>query len=74
MVRHFLFAAHMADLESEIESVGQGPAAVSGDAGSMRQHPIRDLIEADKYLKSLAATSAKTLGIRMTKIVPPGSV
>jgi hypothetical protein len=29
-----------------------GPAEVSGDAGSMKQHSPRDQIEVDRYLSS----------------------
>ena len=32
-----------------------GPAEVSGDAGSMKQHSPRDQIEADRYLNSKQA-------------------
>ena len=39
----------------------------------MEQHPLPDQIAADRYLKSKAASQGPGLGIRMTKLVPPGS-
>ena len=38
------------DLEDKISEVAQGPAKASGDAGSVEQQNLKDLIEADKYL------------------------
>ena len=63
----------MTNLETEITTNAQGPASVSGDAGSMTQHNLKDQIEADKYLAGKTAASAKTLGIRKAKMIPPGA-
>jgi len=62
------------DLRDTIKSNAQGPAEARGDSGSMRQHPIRDQIEADRYLASKDAMAAKGLGVRLFRIVPPGAV
>jgi hypothetical protein len=52
----------------------RGLKSVSGDSGSVEQHSIPDQIAADRYLASKKASRAKGLGVRMTKVVPPGAV
>lgn len=51
-----------------------GPAAVSGDAGSVTARPIPDLIAAHKYLSGIAAASSRTRGLRFNRLVPDGTV
>jgi hypothetical protein len=51
-----------------------GPKKVTGDAGSVEQHPLKDQIEAEKFLASKEASRRPGLGIRLTKIVPDGTV
>lgn len=61
------------ELEQAIRDNAAGPKKAEGDSGSVEQHSLTDQIEADRYLASKEA--AKTgLGIRMTKVVPPGAV
>jgi hypothetical protein len=64
----------MADLTTTIETNAAVPAKVSGDAGSVEQHPLPDQIAADKYLKSQQAAKSAGLGIKLTKLGAPGSV
>ena len=61
------------DLDETIRQNAEGPAEASGDSGSVRQHALRDQIAADRYLNSKQAARAKGLGVRMTKLVPPGA-
>ena len=61
------------DLDETIRQNAEGPAEASGDSGSVRQHALRDQIAADRYLNSKQAARAKGLGVRTTKLVPPGS-
>ncbi len=61
------------DLESTIRESAQGPAKVSGDAGSMEQHSLPDQIAADRYLAAKKAARSKGLGITLKKLVPPGT-
>ncbi len=61
------------DLDDTIRENAQGPAKASGDSGSMEQHPLKDQIEADRYLLSKKASRKKSLGLRISKIVPPGA-
>ena len=63
----------MADnLEQAIRENAQGPAEAKGDSGSMRQHDLKDQVEADRYLTSKDAVR-KGRGLRLTKLVPPGA-
>jgi len=61
-------------LDETIRTNAAGPKSVSGDSGSVQQHSIPDQIAADRYLASKKASRAKGLGVRMTKVVPPGAV
>ncbi|HRX87719.1 MAG TPA: hypothetical protein P5572_22050 [Phycisphaerae bacterium] len=64
----------MADeLANAIKENAQGPKRAQGDSGSVEQHALADQIEADRYLASKEAAK-KGLGVRMTKVVPPGAV
>ena len=61
------------DLDQTIRDNADGPAKASGDSGSMEQHKLSEQIAADRYLASKQAAKSKRLGLRITKIVPPGS-
>jgi hypothetical protein len=60
----------MSDDDQLLENA-QAPAKVSGDAGSVEQHPLKDQIEVDRYLNSKKAVKRKHRGLRLGKIVPP---
>lgn len=60
-------------LDQSIRENAQGPAEAHGDSGGMKQHPIPDQIEADRYLASKQAVKSKSRGVRFTKIAPPGA-
>jgi hypothetical protein len=62
------------DLEAAITSSATGPAKASSDAGSVEQHKLTDLIEADRYLAGKAAAKTASKGLRWSKLVPPGAV
>ena len=40
------------DLDNTILENAQGPAEVKGDSVSVRQHDLKDQVEADRYLAS----------------------
>jgi hypothetical protein len=61
------------DLEQTIRENVTKPAKATGDSGSVEQHPLKDQIEADRYLASKKAAKAKGLGLRVTKMAPPGT-
>ncbi len=62
------------ELEDTIKENAQSPAKVTGDAGSVEQHPLPDQIAADKYLTAQQAANSAGLGIKFTKLSAPGSV
>lgn len=61
------------ELDDEIRTNAEGPAKVSGDAGSVEQHKLTEQIEADRYLRSKEAARSKNRGLRFNKLVPPGA-
>ena len=61
------------DLEDTIRDNAQGPGEARDEARAMKQHSLRDQIEADRYLASKNAARQKGLGVRISKLVPPGT-
>ena len=60
-------------LDDKIKKNAEGPAKASGDSGSIQQHKLSDQIEADRYLSAKKAMKSKRLGLRITKLIPPGT-
>jgi len=60
------------DLEATIRDNAAGPKRARGDSSEMEQHSLAEQIEADRYLSSKKAMKGG-LGIRLTKISPPGA-
>ena len=60
------------ELEDVIREAAKQPAEVSVDGQSVKQQPLADQIEADRYLASKNAAK-KGIGVRMTKVIPPGA-
>ena len=61
------------DLNNSILENAQSPAKVSSDGVSVEQHPLSEQIAADKYLASKNASQCKGLGLKFTKLSPPGA-
>ena len=61
------------ELSDTIQENAQGPAEVTGNSGSMKQHPLKDQIEADRYLSSRDASRSKKRGLNLAKLSPPGA-
>ena len=61
------------ELTDKIRDNAAGPAKASVDGQSVEQHSIADQIAADRYLASKRATGGRGLGIKTTKLVPPGA-
>jgi hypothetical protein len=61
------------DLDDQLLDNAKSPAKVSGDAGSVEQHSLSDQIEVDRYLNSKKAAKSKRRGLRINKLVPPGT-
>jgi hypothetical protein len=60
-------------LESKIRENASGPSEATVDDQTVRQHPLKDQIEADRYLAGRAAARGKGLGFRRTLSVPPSA-
>ena len=61
------------ELTDSIRENAQGPAEVSGDSGSMKQHPLKDQVEVDRYLSSRDASRSRKRGLNLAKLSPPGA-
>ena len=61
------------DLSDSIAEAAKSPKRVQGDAGSVEQHSLSEQIEAYRYLASKNAAKAKNRGLRISKLLPPGS-
>jgi hypothetical protein len=62
----------MAESEDTILDNAMAPKKVTGDEGSVEQHSIPDQIAADRY-KLAKQASRRGIGLKMTKLIPPGS-
>jgi len=62
------------DLKEVIKENAEGPESAESDGVRVKQHSLKDQIEADKYLAAKETARSNRLGIRLVKIVPPGAV
>lgn len=66
----------MADLSTEIKEIANNPRAIDTNGLKLEEHNLKDLIEADKYLRGRDAGTDQASGklpIAMFKFKPPGS-
>lgn len=56
-----------------LAAAAAGPAEVSVDGQTVRQQPLRDLIEYDRYLAARCAARRRGLPVRFVQLKPPGS-
>lgn len=56
-------------VEDILKTAASKPSEVQGDAGRVKQHPLKDLVEADRWLTQKAAAKARP---RMLKTSAPG--
>ena len=62
------------ELDNKIRDNASGPKRAKGDSVEMEQHGLTDQIAADRYLASKKAAKSKGLGLRVSKLVPPGAM
>jgi len=62
------------ELDNTIRENATGPESASADGVQVKQHSLRDQIEADKYLAGKDARRDPTKAFARVKIVPPGTV
>lgn len=61
-------------IDTALDAAASQPAKMSGDAGSVEQRSIPDLIALDKHVASKAAGKKRVpFGIKFGRIVPPGA-
>jgi len=58
----------------DIDGNAKKPKKAAVDGEMAEQHPLTEQIEADKYLLNKEAASKKGIGIRLIKLIPPGTV
>lgn len=68
----------MADTQSEqidqqIVDSATGPKRAQGDTGSVERYSLSEQIAAANYFASKRATRSRGLGIRMSRLSPPGA-
>ena len=61
------------ELEDAIKENAAGSESAEVDGVRVRQHPLRDQIEADKYLAGKAAMANPAAALRRVKLVNPGT-
>jgi hypothetical protein len=60
-------------IQDAIEQNALGPKRVQVANQSVEQQSIDDQIKADQYLAAKNAATKPQLGLRFTKIIPPGA-
>ena len=66
--------ADESELEEAIIDAAQKPSSATVDGRSATAQPLRDMIDADRYVEGKrAARKSSGWGIRFAKIVPPGA-
>lgn len=63
-----------AELTQRIRAVASGPAEVSSDAGRVVEQDLQDLLEAARQLAAQQASKKPHRGLRITRLVPPGTI
>ncbi len=62
------------DIEDQINSDALQPQEVEADGVMSKNHDLEDLIKADRYIEGKNASRRSGLGIRRTRMIPPGAV
>lgn len=66
------FSMSAEPIQDAIGDLATGPQSMSVDGQTVNERSISELIEADKYLKEVAAAKRSKLGLRFAKLIPPG--
>lgn len=61
------------DFKDAIRENATGPAEVTIDGQTVKQHSLKDQIEADRHLTTGQAADHPRRGIRFSKLVSPGA-
>ena len=61
------------DVRTAIEDSAKGPKRTVVDGTVVEEHPLKEQIEADRYLDGKSAVDASaTRGLRFSRMSPPG--
>lgn len=60
-------------IEDAIRQNAAGPAQATVDSQTVSQHGLSEQIAADRYLESKRATRKSGLGVKTSKLIPPGA-
>jgi len=61
------------EIRDAIEDNAQQPRHVNVDGVDVEQHPLKDQVEADRYLSSKTGVGKPTRGLRFNVMKPPGA-
>jgi len=64
----------MTDISDSIQENATAPKKMSVDGASAEQHPLKDQIEADQYLKAEQAASTARRGLSFSRFRHQGTV
>lgn len=64
----------MPDLSDQIEENASGPKRMKVEGHEAEQHSLKEMIEADEYLKANEAAASPKRGFLQQRLKPPGSV
>lgn len=62
------------DQLDDIQAAAYQPRRVKGDMGEVEEHPIADVVRAEKEVAKARAGRKRTGGIGFTQMLPPGAV
>jgi hypothetical protein len=62
------------NLEQVIRQVASEASEVSTSIGKVKQRTLQELIEADRYLRSLNAVQKPARALRFIRLIPNGTV
>jgi hypothetical protein len=60
-------------LDDTIQDAAENPAEATIDGNTVRRQPLRDLIEADRYLTGKRAGARSGFPLRLMRLQPPGA-
>lgn len=60
--------------DAQLQEIALGPQRTTTEEGTVEERPIKDLIDADKYLLQKQASDSPPWGIRMARVAPGGAV
>lgn len=61
------------EVSNKLAEAAVGPKRVRTDAGEVEAHDLTQIVEADKYLAAKAAVQGKHRGLRINRLLPPGT-